>query len=61
MYSILNYVIIIITIFIFINNIIYIIKYILQYISTNTHEQFISDVHQTTLKSNCMNKDGAES
>jgi hypothetical protein len=52
---------IIIIILIFINNIIYIIKYILQYIRTNTHEQFLSDAHQTTLKSNWMNKDGAES
>jgi hypothetical protein len=34
---------------------------ILQYINTNTHEQFLSDAHQKTLKSNCMNKDGAES
>jgi hypothetical protein len=48
MYSILY----IITTLICINKIIYIIKYILQYISTNTHEQFLSDEHQTTLKSN---------
>jgi hypothetical protein len=54
-------IIIIITILIFINIIIYIMKYILQYISTNTHEQFLSDAHQMTLKSNWMNKDGAKS
>jgi hypothetical protein len=47
----------IIKILICINNIIYIIKYILQDISTNRHEQFLSDEHQTTLKSNRMNKD----
>jgi hypothetical protein len=40
------------------NNIIYIVRYILQYIRTNAYEQFLSDAHRTTLKSNLMNKDG---